>query len=101
MSSCQARSNKKATQILQTCLQAASEIPRLKKPSTIGETTPLEPNPDWSAYNTIAVALADTGAFPQGIAIAEQFLDGEDKEWVLRQIAFSAAKKGRPDILQQ
>ncbi|HTF27025.1 MAG TPA: hypothetical protein VK937_24450 [Candidatus Limnocylindria bacterium] len=91
----------KATQVLQTCLQAASEIPRLKKPTTTGESTPLDPNPDWSAYNTIAVALADTGAFRQGIAIAEQFLDGEDKEWVLMQIAFSAAKKGRPEILQQ
>jgi tetratricopeptide (TPR) repeat protein len=91
----------KATQVLQTCLQAASEIPRLTKPTTTGESTPLEPNPDWSAYNTIAVALADTGAFPQAIGIAEQFLDGEDKEWVLMQIAFSAAKRGQPDILQQ
>jgi len=79
----------KATQVLQTCLQAASEIPRLKKPTTTGKSTPLEPNPDWSAYNTIAVALADTGAFRQGIAIADQFLDGEDKEWVLMQIALT------------
>jgi tetratricopeptide (TPR) repeat protein len=94
--------SEKAVHVIQKSLLAASEIPAWKKPTGVPEEIArLEPNPDWMSYNTIAVAFADSSAFPQAIATAEHFLDGEEKEWVLMQIAFCAARQGRPDVLDE
>ena len=94
--------SEKASQALQFVLLAATEIPRQKKPSSAdGENAAAEPNPDLTAYSGIACTFADTGDFQQAIAIVDQYLEGEVKDWAIMYIAVSAGHKGRPDVIRQ
>ncbi len=94
--------SEKASQALQFALLAASEIPRQKKPSSAdGESVAAEPNPDLNAYSGIAGTFADTGDFQKAIAIVDQNLEGEVKDWAIMYIAVTAGHKGRPDVIRQ
>jgi tetratricopeptide (TPR) repeat protein len=94
--------SEKASQALQFALLAANEIPRQKKPSSAdGENAAAEPNLDLNAYSGIAGTFADTGDFQQAIAIVDQYLEGEVKDWAIMYIAVSAGHKGRPDVIRQ
>jgi len=91
-----------ASQALQFALLAANEIPRLKKSARAdGEDVATEPNPDLNAYSGIAGTFADTGDFHQAIAIVDQYLEGEVKDWAIMYIAVTAGHKGRPDVIRQ
>jgi tetratricopeptide (TPR) repeat protein len=94
--------SEKASLALQFALLAANGIPKLKKPSSAeGDNAAAEPNPDLNAYSGIAGTFADTGDFQKAIAIVDQNLEGEVKDWAIMYIAVTAGHKGRPDVIRQ
>ena len=94
--------SERASLALQFALFAANGIPKLKKSSSAeGDNAAAEPNPDLNAYSGIAGTFADTGDFQKAIAIVDQNLEGEVKDWAIIYIAVTAGHKGRPDVIRQ